>query len=175
MQNKFSHVLLRRFTWVFIAALLVGLAPANVHAQAPGGVLAGDGWLASYWNNILLSGAPVLTRMDADVNFDWGVGSPAPEVAVDNFSARWTRTLEVPQPGSYRFTLNSDDGSRLYLDGQLVINAWYDHGATRTFSATRTLDAGSHEVRVEYYERRGAAVVRFGWSEIGVTAPTPLP
>jgi len=175
MQNKFSHLLLRRFTWVFIAALLVGLAPANVHAQASGGVLAGDGWLASYWNNISLSGAPVLTRVDADVNFDWGVGSPAPEVAVDNFSARWTRTLEVPQPGSYRFTLNSDDGSRLYLDGQLVINAWYDHGATRTFSATRTLDAGSHEVRVEYYERRGAAVVRFGWSEIGVTAPTPLP
>lgn len=77
MQNKFSHLLLRRFTWVFIAALLVGLAPANVHAQASGGVLAGDGWLASYWNNISLSGAPVLTRVDADVNFDWGVGSPA--------------------------------------------------------------------------------------------------
>jgi hypothetical protein len=155
MQTEPSR-LLSPFTWLLAAALLLGLLPAaTVHAQAPGATFTGAGWQASYWNNITLSGAPVVTRVDADVNFNWGLGSPAPEIGVDNFSARWTRALEVTQPGDYRFTLNSDDGSRLFIDGQLVINAWYDHGSARTFSATRTLGTGSHEVRIEYYERRG--------------------
>lgn len=174
MQTKLSRFL-PPMMWLFVAVLLAGLTPATVHAQSPGAAFTGEGWLASYWNNLTLSGAPVLTRIDADVNFAWGSGSPAPEIAADNFSARWTRTLEVTQPGSYRFTLNSDDGARLFIDGELVINAWYDHGATRTFSATRDLRAGSHEVRVEYYERRGAATVRFGWAQAGAPALTAPP
>lgn len=174
MQTKLSRFL-SPFMWLLVAALLAGLTPATVHAQTPGTAFTGDGWLASYWNNLTLSGAPTVTRSDADVNFDWGLGSPAPEIAVDNFSARWTRALMVTQPGSYRFTLNSDDGARLFIDGELVINAWYDHGPARAFSATRTLSAGSHEVRVEYYERRGAAVVRFGWAQVEATPASPTP
>lgn len=167
----------RRVFLFALLALLAGIWPAGAQAQqsGAGAVFAGDSWLASYWNNITLSGAPVLTRSDVDVNFDWGLGSPAPEVNADNFSTRWTRTLVVAQPGSYRFTLNSDDGSRLFIDGQLVINAWYDHGPSRTFSATRQLSAGDHEIRIEYYERRGAAVVRFGWAPVGDAAPSPTP
>ncbi|MFO7632912.1 MAG: PA14 domain-containing protein [Caldilinea sp.] len=179
MQTRFASHVKRHFTMFFIVALLVGILPAGVHAQQAnaGALFLGDGWQASYWNNLSLSGAPVLTRTDADVNFNWGLGSPASEVNVDNFSARWTRTLLVTQPGSFRFTLNSDDGSRLFINNQLVINAWYDHGASRTFSATRELPAGSHEVRIEYYERRGAAVMRFGWAPVGgaTAAPPPPP
>jgi len=172
MQTKLFRFL-PSFMWLLVTVLLAGLTPATVHAQTPGATFTGDGWLASYWNNRTLSGAPTVTRVDADVNFNWGVGSPAPEIAVDNFSARWTRTLAVTQPGSYRFTLNSDDGSRLFIDGELVINAWYDHGPARTFSATRTLSAGSHEVRIEYYERSGAAVARFGWAPVGGATVQP--
>lgn len=172
MQTKPSRFM-HPFLWLLVAALLAGLMPGTAHAQTPGATFTGDGWLASYWNNRTLSGAPTVTRVDADVNFNWGVGSPAPEIAVDNFSVRWTRTLAVTQPGSYRFTLNSDDGSRLFIDGELVINAWYDHGPARTFSATRTLSAGSHEVRIEYYERRGAAVARFGWAPVGGATVQP--
>ncbi|GIV69189.1 MAG: hypothetical protein KatS3mg048_2051 [Caldilinea sp.] len=154
---------------LFVLALLIGMAPAAALAQqaTPGAIFLGDGWQASYWNNITLSGSPALSRVDGDINFNWGLGSPAPEINADNFSARWTRTLLVTQPGAYRFTLNSDDGSRLFINDQLVINAWYDHGPARTFSATRQLNAGAHEVRIEYYERRGAAVIRFGWSQVG--------
>ncbi|HHY56158.1 MAG TPA: hypothetical protein GYA08_12055 [Chloroflexi bacterium] len=164
---------LRAWSWLLATLLLASLTPAAVYAQTPGATFTGAGWQANYWNNITLDGAPVLTRTDADVNFNWGLGAPAPEITVDNFSARWTRTLEVTQPGSYRFTLNSDDGSRLFIDGELVINAWYDHGPSRTFSTTRTLNAGSHEVRIEYYERRGAASVRFGWAQVGAAPATP--
>jgi len=181
MHIKPLHPFARLFAWLLLAMLLVGLAPARAQAQTPAAIWQGDGWLASYWNNLTFSGAPALTRSDGDVNFNWGLGSPAPEITVNNFAARWTRTLAVTQPGGYRFTLNSDDGSRLFIDDELVINAWYDHGATRTFSATRTLSAGSHEVRIEYYERRGAAVVRFDWTPVGggesaqPTLPPPMP
>ena len=51
--------------WLFVAVLLAGLTPATVHAQSPGAAFTGEGWLASYWNNLTLSGAPVLTRIDA--------------------------------------------------------------------------------------------------------------
>ncbi|MFM7582042.1 MAG: PA14 domain-containing protein, partial [Caldilinea sp.] len=152
---------------------LVGVVPAE--AQPAGATWSGAGWQASYWNNRSFVGAPALTRIDAAINFSWGVGSPAPEIAADNFAARWTRTLEVTEPGRYRFTLNSDDGSRLFIDDQLLINAWYDHGVSRTFSATLELAAGSHDVRVEYYERRGAATVRLGWAEASAEASAAAP
>ncbi|GIK72049.1 MAG: hypothetical protein BroJett021_10370 [Chloroflexota bacterium] len=174
MQKKMTSIGIRQVIVLLLLALLGGATSGSALAQqaTSGAAFIGNGWQASYWNNISLNGAPALTRIDADVNFNWGLGSPAPEINADNFSARWTRTLLVTQPGTFRFTLNSDDGSRLFINDQLVINAWYDHGAARTFSATRQLDAGSHEVRIEYYERRGAAVVRFGWSPIGGSAPS---
>jgi hypothetical protein len=178
MQTKFASSTTRYISLLFIAVLLVGLFPGAAAAQqgSPSAMFVGGDWQASYWNNRTLTGAPIVTRTDPDVNFNWSLGSPASEINVDDFSARWTRTLLVTQPGAFRFTLNSDDGSRLFIDDQLVINAWYDHGATRTFSATRDLAAGSHEVRIEYYERRGAAVMRFGWSPVGGSAPTtPTP
>ncbi len=167
--------------WAAMAVLLVSLIPAPVRAQSAQHPAAqsGDGWLASYWNNATLSGTPVLARVEPDVNFRWGVGSPAPEIDADLFSARWTRTVQIPAAGLYCFSLNSDDGARLWIDGNLVIDAWYDHGPARTFSATRLLDPGSHELRIEYYERRGAAVVRFDWQLTGTApsnpTPTPLP
>ena len=182
MRTLFSRPITHRPAhWLALAILLLSLLPATAlaHPAAAPAAQGDEGWLASYWNNTTLSGAPILTRIDPDVNFNWGLGSPAPEVGVDNFSARWTRTVQIPAAGQYRFTLNSDDGARLFVDGELVINAWYDHGPSRTFAATRTLSAGSHELRVEYYERRGAAVVRFGWQPTGgspvAPAPTPLP
>lgn len=181
MQTRFASSMMRLFPLLLIAALLTGFLPGAAAAQqaSPNALFIGSGWEASYWNNSTLNGAPALTRTDGDVNFNWGLGSPASEVNVDNFSARWTRTLLVTQPGTFRFTLNSDDGSRLFIDDQLVINAWYDHGATRTFSATRQLSTGAHEVRIEYYERRGAAVMRFGWSPVSggsaPVAPTVMP
>ena len=182
MRTLFSRPITHRpARWLALAILLLSLLPATAlaHPAAAPAAQGDEGWLASYWNNTTLSGAPILTRIDPDVNFNWGLGSPAPEVGVDNFSARWTRTVQIPAAGQYRFTLNSDDGARLFVDGELVINAWYDHGPSRTFAATRTLSAGSHELRVEYYERRGAAVVRFGWQPTGgspvAPAPTPLP
>jgi hypothetical protein len=124
-------------------------------------------WRGEYFNNTSLAGAPALVRDDAQIAFDWGNGSPAPGViAADRFSARWTRTLDL-SPGRYRFAVTGDDGVRLWVNGQLLIDAWYDQAA-RTYSAAIDLAGGAVPVKLEYYENAGLAVAELSWSPDGV-------
>jgi hypothetical protein len=121
-----------------------------------------------------LSGSPALTRDEA-VNFDWGEAAPAPGVAPDFFSARWTGALEAPVTGSYTFSTVSDDGVRLWIDGRLVIDNWTDHPSTEDVSEPITLAAGRrYPVRLEFYENDGGAEVRLRWSYLGGPT-TPIP
>jgi PKD repeat protein/uncharacterized protein YraI len=121
-------------------------------------------WKAEYYNNPNLSDAPVLLRNDISVNFDWGSGSPGPGVPVDNFSVRWSRSLSFPA-GTYRFYMRVDDGVRLWIDGNLVIDQWHDSAPT-TYTADVTLTDGWHSLRMEYYERRGDALAQFAWERL---------
>jgi hypothetical protein len=90
----------------------------------------GTGWRAEYFNNMSLSGAPVLVRTETALNFNWGTASPAPgTVGADNFSARWTQTASIAA-GMTRFTLTVDDGARLWVIGHLLIVAWREQAAT---------------------------------------------
>ena len=73
-----------------------------------------------------------------------GTGSPAPEVNADNFSARWTRDVDLA-PGTYTVTATTDDGIRVYVDGNPVIDQWHDQTAT-TYSASVPLAAGIFEM-----------------------------
>ena len=68
-------------------------------------------WQAQYFANRNLSGTPALTRADATIDFDWGIASPHPSIPIDNFSARWSRTLNL-EAGTYRFSTYPDDGVR---------------------------------------------------------------
>lgn len=128
-------------------------------------------WKGEYWSNIDLAGAPVLVRNDPAIDFTWGFGSPAPGLPADNFSARWTRTVYF-DGSNYRFYLVVDDGARLWIDGYPVIDAWHD-GAQRQISGDFNLSRGTHELRLEYYERSGEATIRLWWERR--TQPTPTP
>ena len=75
--------------------------------------------------------------------------------------------------GDDRVTIQTDDGARLWLDGQLIHDRWKDQGAT-TYRVSRSLGAGEREVRLEYYENGGGAVARPTWRQDGGTAP-PTP
>jgi hypothetical protein len=149
--------------------IVLGLSFVNAAlAQTPVTPQHSDAvWQASYWNNMTLSGTRVLEEEEAQLNFDWGTGSPHPNVQADHFSARWTRYVYFGE-GSYRFTATSDDGIRLWIDNKLVIDAWYDHSAL-SFTADEQLGAGDHLLVVEYYENTGLAVARLSWEE--TTAP----
>jgi uncharacterized protein YraI len=128
-------------------------------------------WLAQYYNNTSLAGAPVLTRYENSINYFWGTGSPDPVVTRDNFSARWTATLPF-SAATYRFTLAGDDGVRLYIDNATVIDQWRLQGVT-AYSIDVPLAAGLHTLRVEYFEGTDQAIVRFDYAV--AIGPPPYP
>ncbi len=138
------------------------------------------GWRGEYFANADLAGLPVLVRDDAQLDFNWGEGSPAAIIPPDNFSARWTRSPAF-EAGAYRFSLIVDDGGRLFLDGARMIDEWRD-SATTTYSFTVSLSAGPHEIRVEYFERRGQTRAAVNWARLQDTptvtvtsSPSPSP
>jgi len=102
------------------------------------------------------------------VDFDWAVGSPDAAVTTDNFSARWTGQVQAPVSGFYRFAAGSDDGVRLSIGGQLLIDEWTDRGYTLDSAIPIYLEAGQrYDVNLEFYENGGAAVIRLLWSHPG--------
>jgi hypothetical protein len=108
------------------------------------------------------------------VDFSW-TGSPGGSVPTDNFSVRWTGQSLVPVSGAYVFTTVSNDGVRLWVNNQQVINNWTDHSLTTDSSAPINLTAGvSYDVRLEYYDRSGTATIRLLWSYPG-QAQVPVP
>lgn len=157
--------------WIGLIGLL--LTTPKTLAEPPTSLTSGwrYTWQASYWNNVELSGAPVHQVPEPGVggglDYNWGTGSPYPNVNTDYFSARWTNYLEVTTTATYRFIATSDDGVRVWLDGALIINGWYDH-APLTFTAERQLTPGLHYVVVEYYERAGDALLRFSFETVMV-------
>ena len=122
-------------------------------------------WRGDYWSNPGLSGAPVLSRNDARINFAWGRAAPAPSLPVDSFSVRWSRTLSF-EPGVYRFSASADDGIRVYLDGALLINEWHEGQHDRIYDRDVSL-AGTHLVVIEYFENSWDALVDFWWKRLG--------
>lgn len=117
-------------------------------------------WTGRYFNNETLSGDPVLIRTDDMINFDWWDDSPHPLVNADGFSVRWDGTINVPA-GKYRFAMGSDDGSRLWIDGQLVMDYWAQ--CCQYWYNTVELSAGAHQVRMEMHEHDGAAWAALWW------------
>lgn len=129
----------------------------------PGGKPGEHGLKAEYFSNMTLHGEPALTRRDSLVRFTWGMGSPDPGIPVDHFSARWTGILVPEVSGTYRLGASTDDGMRLWLDGKLVIDSWFDRGATLDFITVK-LEAGKHyDLRLEYYENTGWAFASLVW------------
>ena len=114
-----------------------------------------------YFANTTLSGAPVLTRPDRRIDFDWHLGSPGTGVPEDGFSARWTTTRYFAA-GRYRFTTLTDDGVRLYIDNRLIIDEWHDQSST-AHDYVGDLDEGNHTIRMEFYDSGWDAVAKLAW------------
>ncbi len=134
----------------------------------------GTGLLGQYFNNTSLSGTAVLQRVEAP-NFDWGTGSPGGGIGTNNFSARWTGTIEAPASGSAILQTISDDGIRVWFDNKLVINNWTLHGPTAN-NATVTFVAGQrYAITIEYYESGGGAVARLNWQTPGSGSMVAVP
>jgi hypothetical protein len=123
-----------------------------------------QGLAAQYFNNTNLAGNAVLSRLDPQVNFNLAGGSPAPGIInADNYSARWSGSILSSASGSYTFYTISDDGVRLWVNEQLLINNWTDHAPTEN-SATINLAAGQlYSIKLEYYEKGGGSDIQLLW------------
>jgi glucose/arabinose dehydrogenase len=127
----------------------------------------GNGLSATYYNNMDFTGTTV-ARVDPTVDFNWGTGSPAAAIGADTFSVRWTGQVEPQFTGTYTFYTVSDDGVRLWVNGQQIVNNWTDHAPTEN-SGTIALTAGQrYDVRMEMYENGGGATARLLWSSASV-------
>jgi glucose/arabinose dehydrogenase len=127
----------------------------------------GVGLLGTYWDNIDFTG-PSLTRVDPVVNFDWGSGSPAPAIGPDTFSMRFAGQVRAKVTGTYTFYTMSNDGVRLWLNGQLIVDNYTNHAATEN-TGTIALTAGQmYDVRMDLYENEGTAVGQLRWSAPGL-------
>ena len=137
---------------------------------------AGDpmlGLQASYFSNANLAGVPAKVQTDpaaqtgAVVDHDWSAAGPAALSGQQtNFSVRWAGTLADLAGGSYTFSITHDDGARLLIDDQIVIDDWAAQ-ATHTSSATVSLGAGNHRVVLEYFQGTGASELELAWTPPG--------
>lgn len=126
------------------------------------------GLSATYFDNANLTGATV-TRVDGTVNFAWASGPPAPAIGVDYFSARWIGQVQPQFSEIYTFYTQTDDGARLWVNGQQLVNDWTHHSMKEN-RGTISLTAGQrYNIRMEFYENTGGATAKLLWS----SASTP--
>jgi len=158
------------FLLLNLAMVLVVAGPIQARSSEPSQTgQSTQYWDVAYWNNTSLSGDPAVVTTDADLDHDWGMGSPHTGVNADQFSASWTRSIDVTG-GKYRFTALSDDGIRIYVDDELIIDQWYEHPRLR-FITDAELTSGQHLITVEYYENQGDALVKLSW-EVAASPPS---
>jgi beta-glucosidase len=135
--------------------------PASVLTPPPG--QPGQGLLGEYFVGKERAGTPKLVRVDPTVDFHWELAAPAPDLPEDGFSVLWTGRLTPPQSGLYALGLRSDDGSRLYLDGKLVVDDWGDHPPTLKTTQMELVGGKAYDVRLEYFEGIIGASVELLW------------
>jgi hypothetical protein len=105
----------------------------------------------TYYDNQDFTGHSI-SRIDPQVNFSWNTGSPDSAIGVDSFSARWVGQVQAQRSEIYTFHATADDGVRLWVDGQLLIDQWKNQGPTE-YSGSIGLTAGQkYDITLEYYE-----------------------
>ena len=130
-------------------------------------------WKGEYFDNPDVKGKPVLVRNDRDINFDWGTGAPALGLPTDNYSVRWSRKADF-ENSDYQFTVNLEGGVRLWLDGRLLIDDWVASGNRTLQGSSGVINAGAHDLRVDYFKSGGVGRISVSWTPVKVNAPVPV-
>ncbi|MEK3794168.1 PA14 domain-containing protein [Paenibacillus sp. FSL R7-0204] len=125
---------------------------------------SGVGLKGDYYSNMELTDLK-LTRTDGGLSFGWGNESPDSSMAADKFSVRWQGLIRPSSSGTYTFYANSDDGVRLWVNGQLLIDKWIPQASELTSLPIVLMEGQNYEIRVEYFENEGGA--SFGLSRSG--------
>lgn len=159
---------MRKFLIVRLTAFVSFLLIASTLASP---TAAAGGWQATYWNNTDLDGDPVLQIFETDQNLNpeldrnWGNWRPWPQVEKDFFSARWERTVNL-QPGRYRFSATADDGIRVWVNGQMIIDEWFNQVVATHRGYYDVTTQSDVTIKVEYYEYQHDAIAKLTWDRV---------
>jgi hypothetical protein len=174
----------RRTPKILMVSVVEQMEPR--HLFSVGGGFVGAGLLGQYYANTSLSGTPAFTRTDVRIDADWDGASPAGSTSPGfadfpgtNWSAKWTGSIIPAYSQAYTFTTISDDGIRVIVNGQTVINDWTAHAAA-TDNGTINLVAGkTYSIEVDYYQEGGSSEAHLLWSSAStpkevIESATPL-
>ncbi len=156
-----AFVKAKAFKAGFVAS---GLAVATFLNSSSVGT--GTGLKGSYYSNQVktFNDPATLVRTDPTVNFNWGTGSPAASISVDSFTVRWTGAVQPPLSDVYTFYTTADDGVRLWINNQLIVDDWVDQSATERSGSINLVGQQRYNIRMEYYENGGNASATLVWS-----------
>lgn len=144
---------------------------AEVEFYTSSSTVPGTGLNATYFDNIDLTGT-TFTRVDPTIAFDWGLGSPNAAIQPDTFSARWTGQVRAEFSQTYTFHVLSDNGVRLWVNNQLIIDRWIDVPPAEYTGSIDLVANTRYDIRLEYFEAYGGASVTLSWS--GASTPKQL-
>jgi len=125
----------------------------------------GTGLKAEYYGYSDLTDIRV-AKVDSKIDFGAWVSdaSPIPNVPGKYWSVRWTGQVQPKYSGTYYFSTVTDDGARLYINGQLVIDKWINQGATRWNSTGIAMTAGQkYDIKMEYYQAGYSQSAKLYW------------
>jgi len=152
-----------------------GVASATFISSASLG--SGTGLLGQYYANTFPTapfvGSP-LVRTDAVVNFNWNNSSPDPSIPPINYTVRWTGLVQPLFNETYTFSTTTDDGTRLWVNGQELVDEWTPQSPT-TWSGLINLQAQKvYGIEMDYFQAGGGAVAQLAWSSPSTT-PAIIP
>jgi hypothetical protein len=141
--------------------------------------LVDTGLLGRVFPNMTLTGNPVGSMpLNQAVNYDWGYNAPIAGLSsADQFSIRWTGFVDVPQAGTWRFWVASDDGFHIFIDEVYQYRQWVDQdGSTAYYVEVPNMRAGLHPIKLEYYDNLYGARISLRWERVGSgVAPSVIP
>jgi uncharacterized repeat protein (TIGR03806 family) len=143
----------------------------------------GTGLLGQYWADTTsaafiapgFDAPPTLTRVDPEINFDWSTTPPATNIGPDTYCVRWTGTVEPQFNETYTFYTSTDDGTMLWVDGQLLVNEWVDQAQTTWSGTIPMLAQQQYNIVMDYYQNGGGADAQLFWSSPSTGAMTIIP
>ena len=170
IEKRFSSTKIR---YAQGSTLVEGFAVPIEHTALHPASGSGDGLTGEYFSSPDLSGQPVLTRTDRNINFNWDKVVPVNGLQRNNFSVRWSGTFTPPAPGEYKlgvrvnycYACENAEGFRLYLDGKLLVES-----GTKTAERGEVIqapvtfsDTQPHPIRLEYLHGTGTAGIDLSW------------
>jgi len=131
-------------------------------------LLINGGLYMRYWDNIWFIGNESKSEISSEINYHFGVNAPITDYGSDYISIRWDGKIKPPYNETYTFYLYSDDGSRLWIDKQLIINNW-DQCCNESWGSLNLSSSTYHDIIIEYKEIRGDSYIELRWESSSIS------